>query len=285
MAHGDHLKYQAKPKAGRQTLFRLTSYLVCDRLLLSVIGVLIVLSIAANLGGSYLLRPIINRYIIPGDFLGLGKMLGILIGVYLTGVLAVYVEYRLLNKIGQRTVARMREDLFLELENSENGEYETEVEKGGEVALEQFHITRLILPAFNVRVGHVIVPVGLTNTHHEPINFFGTSRPEGETSILPSTWHETGIEFYGTFGRWYSRFSYQALVVAGLNPNGFDRDTWVAGGKQGLFETDNFTSPAYVGRLNYERVLGLRIGGSVYYCADAARNADKKQTYSSIGDA
>ena len=27
MAHGDHLKYQAKPKAGRQTLFRLTSYL------------------------------------------------------------------------------------------------------------------------------------------------------------------------------------------------------------------------------------------------------------------
>ena len=99
MAHGDHLKYQAKPKAGRQTLFRLTSYLVCDRLLLSVIGVLIVLSIAANLGGSYLLRPIINRYIIPGDFLGLGKMLGILIGVYLTGVFAVYVEYRLLNKI------------------------------------------------------------------------------------------------------------------------------------------------------------------------------------------
>ena len=31
-----------------------------------------------------------------------------------------------------------------ELENSENGEYETEMEKGGEVALEQFHITRLI---------------------------------------------------------------------------------------------------------------------------------------------
>ena len=31
----------------------------------------------------------------------------------------------------------------LELENSENGEYETEIEKGGEVALEQFHITSL----------------------------------------------------------------------------------------------------------------------------------------------
>ena len=125
MAHGDHLKYQAKPKAGRQTLFRLTSYLVCDRLLLSVIGVLIVLSIAANLGGSYLLRPINNRYIIPGDFLGLGKMLGILIGVYLTGVFAVYVEYRLLNKIGQRTVARMREDLFRKMEQLPVGYFDT----------------------------------------------------------------------------------------------------------------------------------------------------------------
>ena len=125
MAHGDHLKYQAKPKAGRQTLFRLTSYLVCDRLLLSVIGVLIVLSIAANMGGSYLLRPIINRYIITGDYLGLGKMLGILIGVYLTGVFAVYVEYRLLNKIGQRTVARMREDLFRKMEQLPVGYFDT----------------------------------------------------------------------------------------------------------------------------------------------------------------
>ena len=131
----------------------------------------------------------------------------------------------------------------MELENTENGEYETEIEKGGEVALEQFHITRLIHPAFNVRAGHLIVPLGLTNEHHEPINFFGTSRPEGETTLLPSTWHENGIEFFGTFGRNYTRFSYKALIVAGLNANGFDRNTWIASGKQGVFETDNFTSP------------------------------------------
>ena len=88
-----------------------------------------------------------------------------------------------------------------ELENSENGEYETEMEKGGEVALEQFHISRLIHPAFNIRAGHMIVPVGLTNYSHEPINFFGTSRPEGETTIIPSTWHETGLSVFGTFGK------------------------------------------------------------------------------------
>ena len=171
-----------------------------------------------------------------------------------------------------------------EIENTENGEYEMEVEKGGEVALEQFHITRLIHPAFNVRAGHLIVPVGLTNEHHEPINFFGTSRPEGETTILPSTWHENGIEVFGTFGRGYTRFNYQALVVAGLNANGFDRNTWVAGGKQGLFETDNFTSPGYVARLNYLGVPGLKIGGSFYYCHNTGANSDKPETYVKYGN-
>lgn len=171
----------------------------------------------------------------------------------------------------------------LELENSENGEYETEIEKGGEVALEQFHITRLIVPEFNVRAGHMIVPVGLTNAHHEPINFFGTVRPESETTILPCTWHETGIEFFGTFGRGYGRFNYQAMVVAGLNANGFDRNNWVASGKQGYFETDNFTSPGYVARLDYHGVKGLRTGVSFYYCRDAGSNSDKAQTYATTG--
>lgn len=170
-----------------------------------------------------------------------------------------------------------------ELENTENGEYETEVEKGGEVVMEQFHITRLITPAFNVRAGHIIVPVGLTNAHHEPINFFGTSRPEGETTLLPSTWHETGLEFFGSFGKGYAKFDYQAMIVAGLNANGFDRNTWVAGGKQGFFEEDNFTSPGYAVRLDYKGVPGLRVGGSFYYCADATENADKPQTYSDMG--
>ena len=168
-----------------------------------------------------------------------------------------------------------------ELENSENGEYETEVEKGGEVAIEQFHITRLIHRSFNVRAGHIIVPVGLTNSHHEPVNFFGTSRPEGETTILPSTWHENGLEFFGSFGKGYASFDYQAMIVAGLNPNGFDRNTWVAGGKQGIFEEDNFSSPAYVARLDYKGVPGLRVGASFYYCADAGSNSDKLDSYSS----
>ncbi|MDE6399623.1 MAG: hypothetical protein K2M27_07180 [Muribaculaceae bacterium] len=171
----------------------------------------------------------------------------------------------------------------VELEGNENGEYETEIEKGGEVALEQLHITRLVTPAFNVRAGHMVVPVGLTNAHHEPINFFGTTRPESQTIMMPSTWHETGLEVFGTFGRGYATFDYEAMVVTGLNANGFDRDTWVASGKQGFFEADNFTSPGYVARIDWRGVPGLRTGISFYYCRDAGANSDKSQTYAGYG--
>ncbi|MDE6578441.1 MAG: hypothetical protein K2J82_10655 [Muribaculaceae bacterium] len=171
----------------------------------------------------------------------------------------------------------------VELENNENGEYETEIEKGGEVALEQLHITRLIHPAFNLRAGHQVVPVGLTNAHHEPINFFGAVRPESQTSMMPSTWHETGLTIFGTFGKGHAILDYEVMVVAGLNANGFDRDTWIASGKQGFFETDNFTSPGYVARLDWRGAKGLRTGVSFYYCRNTGANSDKSQTYSSYG--
>lgn len=172
-----------------------------------------------------------------------------------------------------------------ELENTENGEYETEMEAGGEVALEQLHITRYITKGFNIRVGHQIVGLGLTNSHHEPINFFGTIRPEGETTIIPSTWHETGLAFFGAFGSGHAQFDYEAMVVAGLNPDGFGRDNWVGSGKQGLFEVDNFKSPGYYGRINWGGVKGLRVGASVYFCKDVTENADKPYKYSKFDGA
>ena len=170
-----------------------------------------------------------------------------------------------------------------EIENTENGEWETEVEKGGEVALEQFHITYTLDRRFNVRAGHMVLPVGLTNAHHEPILFYGTSRPEGETVIIPSTWHETGLSIFGQVGSGYARFNYAAYVTAGLNANGFDRNNWAAGAKQGLFEVDNFTSPAYTARVEYDGVPGLRLGGTFSICNNVGANSDKPDQYTQYG--
>ena len=103
-------------------------------------------------------------------------------------------------------------------------------------------------------------------------------------ALTLKTWfNENGLEFFGSFGKGYASFDYQAMIVAGLNANGFDRNTWIASGKQGIFEEDNFTSPGYVARLDYKGVPGLRIGASFYYCADAGSNSDKADTYSSTG--
>jgi opacity protein-like surface antigen len=151
----------------------------------------------------------------------------------------------------------------MELEYSEGGEYEMEVEKGGEVVLEQFHLTKSFGRYLNIRIGHMIVPVGLTNAHHEPIFYFGTVRPEGDMTILPCTWHETGIAILGYFPA--IRLNYELMAVNGLDPNGFSRANWVGSGRQKMFEQSIMTSPAFAGRLEYTPVQNLRIGASGYF--------------------
>lgn len=116
MAHGDHYKQSGKPIEAKKTFFRLMTYLAKDKKLLIVIGSLIIISIGCNLVGSYMIRPIINNYIIPGNYEGLLHILIILGVIYLIGVAAVYIQYRLLNRIGQRAVTRMRTDLFKKME-------------------------------------------------------------------------------------------------------------------------------------------------------------------------
>ncbi|MCD8177029.1 MAG: ABC transporter ATP-binding protein/permease [Tannerellaceae bacterium] len=100
------------PAEGMKTLRHMISYLACDRSLLILIFILIIIGIGCDLTGSYLLRPIINDYIIPGNISGLIRMLFILGGVYLIGVSAVAFRSILLNRIAQQTVHRMRTELF-----------------------------------------------------------------------------------------------------------------------------------------------------------------------------
>ncbi|MDR2287278.1 MAG: OprO/OprP family phosphate-selective porin [Prevotellaceae bacterium] len=161
----------------------------------------------------------------------------------------------------------------MEIEHEkEGGEYETEIEQGGEVVLEQLHLTKRFGNAFNIRIGHMIVPVGITNSHHEPTQYLGTVRPEGELALLPSTWHETGISILGYF----AQFKYEVMLVNGLDPNGFSSANWVGSGRQKIFEKSTMTSPALAGRIEYSPLKNLRISASGYY-NKTAKNSSKPQ--------
>lgn len=170
----------------------------------------------------------------------------------------------------------------IEAEYGEGIEYEYEFEKGGEVALEQFHITKTFNKAARLRMGHIIVPVGITNAYHEPINFFGTTRPEGESTIIPCTWHETGIAFLGEADiRNGHSVSYELMLVSGLDPYAFSSSNWIQDGSQKKFELTHFTNPALAARLEYSVPFGLRIGASGYYGPRTADNTANTNTTNS----
>ena len=148
-----------------------------------------------------------------------------------------------------------------EKEYEESGEWEQEVEKGGEVELEQFWLEKTIKPWLNIRAGHIVVPVGLNNSAHEPLNFFTVYRPEGENTILPSTWHETGVSVWGRTRHW----KYEAQFLAGLDAMNFSRDYWIQKGAHSAFEFKVANKYAVALRLDNYSVPGLRIGLSGYY--------------------
>ena len=149
----------------------------------------------------------------------------------------------------------------VEKEWEEGGEWEQETEKGGEVELEQLWIQKSFADWANIRVGHMVVPVGLTNAYHEPLNYFTVYRPEGESTILPSTWHDTGISFWGRAGD----FRYEVQFLAGLDAMLFNRDYWVKNGAGSPFEFKVANKYGFAARLDNYTIPGLRIGLSGYY--------------------
>ncbi len=151
--------------------------------------------------------------------------------------------------------------LAYEKEDEEGGEWEQEVEKGGEVELEQFWLQKSFSNKANLRFGHIVVPVGLTNAHHEPTNFFTVYRPEGESTIMPSTWHQTGVSFFGRYRDW----RYEAQLLAGLNADGFTNTNWIKNGAKSPLEYDVANKYGVALRVDNYSIRGLRIGLSSYY--------------------
>lgn len=148
----------------------------------------------------------------------------------------------------------------IEIETEEAGEYENEIERGGEVALEQFYIQKEFFPQLKLRAGMQVVPVGATNAHHEPNQFFGVYRPEGENTILSCTWHEVSLSLSGRAGKW----SYMAMFMPGLDSERFGNQSWIHDGSASPFEFKIANNYAFAGRVDNYSVKGLRLGLSGY---------------------
>lgn len=148
----------------------------------------------------------------------------------------------------------------IEIEPEEAGEYESEIERGGEVALEQFWIQKSFMPQFNVRAGMLVVPVGQTNAHHMPTEFFGVYRPEGENTIMPCTWHEVGVSLWGQAGDW----RYEAMFLPGLDSDRFGNQGWIHDGAGSPYEFKIANRYAAAVRVDNTSIPHLRLSVSGY---------------------
>ena len=101
-----------KPKDIRKTVRFLWRYLRVHRFSLLVVTALVAVSALANVYGTYLLKPAVNQYILPGDIPGLIRMLGFMGAIYLAGAVSTYFYSQLMVKIAQKIVSEIRGDLF-----------------------------------------------------------------------------------------------------------------------------------------------------------------------------
>lgn len=161
----------------------------------------------------------------------------------------------------------------------EFGEFEAEVEAGGEVMIEKAQIRYRPSDAFGVKFGNIHLPVGLSSTLHKPSQYLTVQRHKSEAAMLPAVWNENGIGIFGEV----ANFHYQAQVVSGLNSEYFRTYDWVASGHQKRFEHVNADDLAYVIRLDYGNFkTGSAIGASYYY-GNTSGNRHKTNKLSADG--
>lgn len=136
--------------------------------------------------------------------------------------------------------------------------------RGGEASVEFAYLDWLHRPAFNVRAGLLLLPVGLINELHEPTVFLSARRPGVEQALLPTTWRENGVGVFGDLGA----VSYRSYVVTGLDASKFSA-AGIRGGRQ-KGASAKAEDLAWVNRLDVTTVPGL-LGGFSLYAGDSGQ--------------
>ena len=110
--HGPGSHGFQRPKDIKGTFRKLMGYIGRYKGSLVLVAVCLVVSSGASVATSYMLKPLLNSYIIPGDFPGLFKMLLLMGGLFALSSLCSYAYARIMVHVAQHTVAALRQDLF-----------------------------------------------------------------------------------------------------------------------------------------------------------------------------
>ncbi len=105
-----------RPKDLKRTISKFLSYLGRHKLSILIVGLLVIISAVVNLGGTYLLKPAINSFILTHDLGGLIKMVLFMGCMYLCGVLATLGYSQLMVRTAQQIVKEIRSDLFAKVQ-------------------------------------------------------------------------------------------------------------------------------------------------------------------------
>lgn len=101
-----------RPKDMKGTFKKLMGYVGKYKGSLVLVAVCLIVSSAGSVATSYMLKPLLNNYIIPGDFPGLFRMLLLMGGLFVLSSLCSYAYARIMVHVAQHTVAALRQDLF-----------------------------------------------------------------------------------------------------------------------------------------------------------------------------
>ena len=110
--HGPGGHGYQRPKDMKGTFKKLMRYVGRYKGSLVLVAVCLIVSSAGSVATSYMLKPLLNNYIIPGDFPGLFRMLLLMGGLFALSSLCSYAYARIMVHVAQHTVAALRQDLF-----------------------------------------------------------------------------------------------------------------------------------------------------------------------------